>query len=204
MHDKKTVRILFLALTALMISSLQGCFPIIAAGMGTGALSIADRRSTGAQLDDASIEVKTSNRFKEQFGTAQYRVDVVSFNRRVLIVGQAATEEIKNKLTELATTVPNVSGVTNEVAVGITDQRAGDALITSNVKTRFLTNNENRFSPNNIKVVTENNTVYLLGLVTQAEGEAAAEIARTSKGVQRVVKVFEYIDNAPAVGTAAK
>jgi len=198
------MRILLLVLTSLIVTSLQGCFPLIAAGVGAGALSIADRRSTGAQVDDGAIEVKTSNRFKEQFGTAQYNVDVTSFNRHVLLTGEAASEDIKRKLFEIATAVPNVAGVTNEIAVGFTNNRPGDALITSNVKARLLTNNEGKLSPNNIKVVTENSTVFLMGLVTQAEGEAAAEIARTSKGVQRVVKVFEYIDKAPEVGTAAK
>ncbi|MES2356197.1 MAG: BON domain-containing protein [Pseudomonadota bacterium] len=198
------MRILLLVLASLIVTSLQGCFPLIAAGVGAGALSIADRRSTGAQVDDGAIELKTSNRFKEQFGTAQYNVDVTSFNRHVLLTGEAASEDIKRKLAELAAAVPNVAGVTNEIIVGFTNTRAGDALITSNVKARLLTNNEGKLSPNNIKVVTENSTVFLLGLVTQAEGDAAAEIARTSKGVQRVVKVFEYIDKAPEVGTTAK
>lgn len=189
----------FILVAAIIVATtaLQGCFPIVAAGVGAGALSAADRRSTGAQIDDQSIEVKISNRFKEQFGTAQYKVDVTSFNRRVLLTGEAANPEIKNKLTELAKSVAGVSGVTNEVADSISHARTSDALVTSNVKSRFVTNNEGRFYPNHIKVVTENSVVYLMGLVTQAEGDAAAEIARTSRGVQGVVKVFEYIDKTP-------
>jgi len=192
------MKVLFFVITTLIITSLQGCIPLIAAGVGAGALSIADRRTTGAQLDDTSIEPKIYTRFREQFGTSQYNVDVTSYNRRVLLTGTASSEEVKNKLTEIAASVPNVASVTNEVAIGIPSSRVkGDALITSNVKTRFLTSNEGKFNVNNIKVLTENNTVYLLGIVTQAEGEAAAEVARTSKGVQRVVKVFEYINAAP-------
>jgi osmotically-inducible protein OsmY len=198
------MKVLFFVLATLVITSLQGCFPLIAAGVGAGALSIADRRSTGAQLDDTSIEPKVYTRFREQFGTSQYNVDVTSYNRRVLLTGTATSEEVKNKLTEIAASVPNVAGVTNEVTIGIPSSRVkGDALITSNVKTRFLTSNEGKFSVNNIKVLTENNTVYLLGIVTQAEGEAAAEVARTSKGVQRVVKVFEYINAAPEAAPRA-
>jgi osmotically-inducible protein OsmY len=198
------MRTLLFVIAALIIVNLQGCFPLVAAGVGAGALSITDRRSTGAQLDDTAIEMKISNRFKEQFGTAQYTADITSFNRRVLLTGEVESEEIKKKLTEIATGVPNVAGVTNEMSVGFANTRPGDALITSNVKARFLTNNEGRFSPNHVKVVTENSTVYLLGLVTTAEADAATEVARTSKGVQRVVKVFEYVDKAPEVGTAAQ
>ena len=192
------MRIFMMVITMLIATTaLQGCFPLIAAGVGAGALSVSDRRSAGAQIDDESIEFKISNRFREQFGTAQYNVGVTSFNRRVLLTGEAANPEIKNKLTEIARSVPNVAGVTNEVSEQFLGNKAGDALVTSNVKTRFLTNNEGRFSPNHIKVVTENSIVYLMGIVTQSEGDAAAEVARTSKGVHGVVKVFEYIDRAP-------
>jgi osmotically-inducible protein OsmY len=192
------MRIFMMVITMLIATTaLQGCFPLIAAGVGAGALSVSDRRSAGAQIDDEAIELKISNRFREQFGTAQYNVGVTSFNRRVLLTGEAANPEIKNKLTEIARSVPNVAGVTNEVSEKFLGNKAGDALVTSNVKTRLLTNNEGRYSPNHIKVITENSTVYLMGIVTQAEGDAAAEVARTSKGVHGVVKVFEYIDKAP-------
>lgn len=191
------MRIFMMVITMLIATTaLQGCFPLIAAGVGAGALSVSDRRSAGAQIDDEAIELKISNRFREQFGTAQYNVGITSFNRRVLLTGEAANPEVKNKLTEIARSVPNVAGVTNEVSEQFLGNKAGDALVTSNVKTRLLTNNEGRFSPNHIKVITENSTVYLMGIVTQAEGDAAAEVVRTSKGVHGVVKVFEYIDRA--------
>jgi osmotically-inducible protein OsmY len=193
--------------TLLVTGSLQGCFPLVAVGVGAGALSIADRRTTGAQIDDEAIEEKASSRFREQFGSAQYQVNVTSYNRRVLLTGQAATEEIKNKLADIAKNVPNVVSVVSEVLVAGSSSfgsRSNDGLITSNVKARFLTNNGGQFSPNHVKVTTENNVVYLMGLVTPAEGEAAAEVARTSSGVEKVVKVFEYLDTAPTPGTAAK
>lgn len=203
---KEFLRVLLIGGIALVTTALQGCFPLVAVGVGAGAFSLADRRTTGAQIDDESIELKISNRFKEQFGSAQYDVDVTSYNRRVLLTGQAVSEEIKNKMTGIAKDQANVALVTNEIVVagsGSLASRSNDALITSNVKARLLTNSEGRFQANNIKVTTDNNTVYLLGIVTRAEGDAAAEVARNSKGVQQVVKVFEYIDKAPETGAAA-
>jgi osmotically-inducible protein OsmY len=203
----KIARTLLIMGAALATATLQGCFPLVAAGVGTAAVSLADRRTTGAQIDDEAIEGKASSRFREQFGSAHYQVNVTSYNRRVLLTGQAATEETKNKLAEIAKNVPNVVSVVNEVVVADSSSfgsRSNDGLITSNVKARFLTNSGGQFAPNHVKVTTENNVVYLMGLVTPAEGEAAAEVARTSSGVQKVVKVFEYIDKAPEAGTAAK
>ncbi len=204
---KERRRIFLLVTVAVFITFLQGCFPLFIAGVGAGALSFTDRRSTGAQIEDEAIEIKTSNRFKEQFGSAQYQVNVTSYNRRVLLTGQAASEEIKNKLTQIAQGVQNVVSVTNEVIIAGNSSvaaRSNDGLITSNVKARLVTSSGGRVNANHVKVLTENGTVYLMGIVTPAEGDAAAEIARTSSGVQKVVKVFEYVDKAPELGTAAK
>ncbi|MBA2689721.1 MAG: BON domain-containing protein [Burkholderiales bacterium] len=207
MMKKERRRIFLLVTVAVFITFLQGCFPLFIAGVGAGALSFTDRRSTGAQIEDEAIEIKTSNRFKEQFGSAQYQVNVTSYNRRVLLTGQAASEEIKNKLTQIAQGVQNVVSVTNEVIIAGNSSvaaRSNDGLITSNVKARLVTSSGGRVNANHVKVLTENGTVYLMGIVTPAEGDAAAEIARTSSGVQKVVKVFEYVDKAPELGTAAK
>ena len=143
------------------------------------------------------IERKISSQLKEQLGSAQYNVDATSYNRRVLLVGDVASEEVKNKVAEIAKNVPNVAGVINELSPTFLHAPAGDAMVTSNVKARLVTNNEGRFSPTHIKVITENSVVYLMGLVTQQEAEAATEVARNSKGVERVVKVFEYIEKTP-------
>ena len=120
-------------------------------------------------------------------------MNVTSFNRRVLLTGQAPTEEEKRRIEELVRGVPNVREVTNEIAVGTVStltSRGNDALVTSNVKARMV--NAARFSPNHVKVVTEAGVAYLMGIVTPEEGDAAAEIARNTQGVSGVVKVFEY------------
>ncbi|MCL2591440.1 MAG: BON domain-containing protein [Betaproteobacteria bacterium] len=180
------------------VALLQGCVPVIFAGIGAGALVAADRRTTGAYVDDESIEQKTSNLIGQHFGTINH-VNVTSYNRNVLLTGEVQDENVKAEAQRLTGTVANVRGVVNELVVGppsTFSDRANDTAITTNVKTRFLNNKV--FSANHVKVVTEASVIFLLGIVTQAESEQAAEIASTSKGVKKVVRVFEYIAESEA------
>ena len=172
---------------------LQGCFPLAVTGVGAAALMATDRRTTGMYVEDESIEWKVLARLREDNRGAY--VNATSYNRRVLLTGQAPTEEEKKRLEAVVRSVPNVREVVNELQVAGASSlasRGNDAIITSNVKARMV--NNPKFSPTHIKVLTENGTVYLMGMVTQAEGDAAAEVARTTTGVNRVVKVFEYIN----------
>jgi len=174
---------------------LQSCAPIlIGAGVGAGVMMADDRRTNAAILEDQTIEIKIRSRVDEKYGE-QVHASITSFNRFVLLTGEAPTEEIKQDLSIVALEVQNVRNVQNEVIVAGNSSftsRSSDSLLTSLVKGR-LTQNEN-VSANHVKVVTENSTVFLMGLVTRAEAEAAAQTAATSNGAQRVVKVFEYID----------
>ncbi|WP_341645839.1 BON domain-containing protein [Thauera sp. SDU_THAU2] len=177
---------------------LQGCFPVVATGVGAGAAMVADRRTSGAYVEDEGIEWKVASRIRERFGDTVH-INVTSYNRNVLLTGEAPNEAVRSQLDGVVAGVENVRGVINEVAVGPNSTltaRGNDTLITSNVKARFL--DAGRFSAHNIKVVTEANVVFLLGIVTRAEADAAAEIARTSKGVSKVVRVFEYISDEEA------
>ncbi|NLF53791.1 MAG: BON domain-containing protein [Thauera phenolivorans] len=177
---------------------LQGCFPIVATGVGAGAAMVSDRRTSGAYVEDEAIEWKIKSRIAERFGDSAH-VNVTSYNRIVLLTGEAPNEASRSALDGIASGVENVTGLVNEVAVGPNSSlsaRANDTLITSNVKARFV--DAQRFSAHNVKVVTEANVVFLLGLVTRAEADAAAEIASTSKGVRKVVRVFEYISDDEA------
>ena len=181
-----------LAAVAAAATQLSGCFPLAVTGMGTAALMATDRRTTGIYIEDESIEWKVGARMRGEFPGAH--VNATSFNRRVLLTGEAPTEEAKKQMEEAARRVENVKEVTNELQVaGVSSfaSRGSDGLVTSNVKARMV--NNGRFSPNHVKVVTEAGVVYLMGLVTPAEGDAAVEIARTTSGVTRVVKVFEYL-----------
>lgn len=174
---------------------LQSCAPVlIGAGVGAGVMMADDRRTNAAILEDQTIEIKIRSRIEEKYGE-QVHANITSFNRFVLLTGEAPTEEIKQDLTIVALEVQNVRNVQNEVIIAGNSSftsRSSDSLLTSLVKGR-LTQNDS-VSANHVKVVSENSTVFLMGLVTRAEAESAAQTAATSNGARRVVKVFEYID----------
>ncbi|SDY27505.1 Osmotically-inducible protein OsmY, contains BON domain [Nitrosomonas halophila] len=177
---------------------LSGCVPMVLTGVGvgagTGALMVEDRRSSGIFIEDERIELRTSRRLNESLGD-KIRANVTSYNRNVLLTGEAVDESTKKEAEKLAMSVENVQNVFNEISVAERSSlasRSNDALITSKVKTRFLNNGV--FQVNHVKVVTTNNVVYLLGLVTREEADAAAQIASTTASVAKVVKVFEYLD----------
>lgn len=175
-------------------ASLQGCFPVIAAGAGAGVLVAQDRRTSGAYVEDGAIEAKAFDRIGKQYKDAVH-VNVTSYNRNVLISGEVPDETAKAQVERIIANIQNVGKIYNELSVaGLSSltSRSNDALITSNVKLRFV--GDKRFSANSVKVVTENSTVYLMGIVNRAEARAASEVASGSKGVQRVVEFFEYVD----------
>ncbi len=182
----------------ILVSLLGGCVPMVltgvGAGAGTGALMVEDRRSSGIFIEDERIELKTSRRISESLGD-KVHVNVTSFNRSVLLTGEAPDESTKKEAAKLAMSIENVQNVFNEIEVtkkSSLASRSNDTLITSKVKTRFLNNGV--FQINHIKVITENGVVYLLGLVTRKEGDTATRIASTTPSVTKVVKVFEYLD----------
>jgi len=181
-----------------VVTLFTGCVPMVLTGVGvgasTGALMVEDRRTAGIFIEDERIELRTNRRIKENFGN-EARVTVTSYNRNVLLTGEAPNESIKKEIEKLAMSVENVRNIFNEIMIterSSLASRSNDAMITSKVKTRFLNNNV--FQVNHVKVVTTNNVVYLLGLVTREEGEAASQIASTTASVTKVIKVFEYLD----------
>jgi osmotically-inducible protein OsmY len=183
----------FLALLLLAAAApvLQGCFPLAVTGVGATALVAADRRTPGIYLEDESIEWKVFARSRE-FSAAH--VNATSFNRHVLLTGEAPTEDVRKQIEDAVRVIQNVKEVTDEIQIAGASSlasRGSDTLITSNVKARMI--NNRKFSPNHVKVITEAGVVFLMGLVTTEEGDAAVEIARTTSGVTRVVKVFEYM-----------
>jgi len=185
---------LSLALAALLcVWVLEGCVPAaIGVAAGVGVYSAYDRRTTGAQVDDEGIELRASNRISERYGD-KVHVNVTSYNRVVMLTGEVPNEGIRDELDKSITGLAGVRGVTNEVQVGPNTAytaRANDSAITGKVKARFV--DANRFNAIHVKVVTENSNVFLLGIVTEKEGNDAAELARTTAGVRKVIKVFEY------------
>lgn len=174
--------------------TLPGCAPIVVGGVGAGLELVDDRRSAGVYLLDEENELKAAARLRDK-RLEGVHANFTSFNRRLLVTGEVPTEAGKAQVTELARAVSGVREVVNEMSIGAPTgfaSRSNDSYITAKVKTRFL--EDDRFNAHHVKVVTENETVYLMGLVRRAEGEAAAETAAKTSGAGRVVKVFEYLD----------
>ncbi len=190
-------RSLFAVFAAIATASalLAGCAPILVAGaVGGTALVATDRRSAGAQVDDESIELKIANNIGAGFGD-QVHVNVTSYNGVVLLTGEVPTQDSLNSIVEIAHKTPKVRTVHNELLIGpvaSVGSRTNDSYITAKVKSRFV--EANKFAANHVKVVTERQVVYLMGLVRHSEADAAAQIAATTSGVTRVVKLFQYID----------
>jgi osmotically-inducible protein OsmY len=175
------------------VAALQGCAPaIVAAGVGATALVATDRRSTGAQLDDQSIELKIVTAAGSKYGY-EIHVNATSYNGIVLLTGEVPNKTVEDDIVNVARTTDRVRKVDNYLVIGPvadTGARSNDTYITSKVKARFV--ESNKFSATHVKVVTERAVVYLMGIVTREEGDAAAQIAATTAGVARVVKLFEY------------
>jgi osmotically-inducible protein OsmY len=177
---------------------LQGCLPLVAGGAGATALVLNDRRTVGMQTEDKEVDVRGEVRIKERFGD-RVHINVTSYNRNVLLTGEAPDAATKAEIESMVREIPNVRGVVNEIQVaGVSSYsaRGSDSYITSKVKARFV-DTGGIVSANRVKVVTESSVVYLLGLVTRKEAEAAVEITRTTGGVQKVVRVFEYVEESP-------
>ena len=182
----------------LLFFTLSGCEVFLVSGIitgvGTGLAVSEDRRTSGTFVEDEGIEFTSAQLIREKT-TASIHVNVTSFNRNVLLTGEAPTESIKKEIEDLISGVKNVRNVTNDIVVTSPSSlltRSNDMITTAKVKGRFL--DGGRFQINHVKVVTENGTVYLLGLVKRQESESASEKARSTSGVRRVVKVFEFLD----------
>lgn len=172
---------------------LQGCPAVLVAGVGTAAVVADDRRTTGVFVEDQNIELKVANEIGKKYAMTN-GVDVrgTSFNRFVLLNGEVPNEEIRNDIGAIAAAVENVRNVQNEIQVGpptTTQQKAADSATTSKVKTNLLKSRD--IQTNHVKVLTRDNVVYLMGLLSSEEADTATEIARTTGGVEKVVRVFE-------------
>jgi len=183
----------FLLPAALLAAALlQGCMPVAMVGAGAAVVAFEDRRTTGAQVDDETIELRAGNRVDDRFGN-RVHVNVTSYNRYVLLTGEVPDEAARSEIEKISRSVTNVLGVTNDLQVaGVSSatSRSNDTFITTSVKTRML--NSDKFNGIHVKVVTEASVVYLLGVVTEQEAADAVELARTTSGVRKVVKMFEY------------
>ena len=187
-------------LVLLAVLGLAGCAAaVVGAGAAAGYGIYEDRRSTGTQVDDQRIESRASDAIDQRFGW-KVHVNITSYNRQVLITGEVPDAVSHAEVEKLVAAQPGVRAVSNELLIGPLSSlaaRTGDTVITSNVKTRFL--GAKNFNAVHVKVVTEAGVVFLMGMVTEVEANAATEIARTTDGVKKVVKVFEYCKSGESV-----
>ena len=194
---KRSVRLVTLALGATtLVAALSACAPLVLGGAVRSAIVVADRRTSGAQLEDQGIELRSANRLRDQLGE-RGNVSVTSYNRVALLTGEVPTEADKAAVEKTVAGVDNVRSVVNELAVlgaASLSQRSSDALVTGRVKAAMVDAKD--LSANAFKVVTSRGTVYLMGRVTEREATRAADLARSVGGVQRVVRVFEILTEA--------
>ena len=191
-------KILVATALGLSLLQLQGCIPLIATGAGAGVLMATDRRSSGIYIQDQEIELRAANRTRDAFPADNVHVNFNSYNQMVLITGEVPDEATKQKINAMVMGIGNVKSTYNELRIvpaALLSARSGDAYITTKVKTRFF--DAKRFPATAVKITTENGVVYLMGLVTQQEGADAAQIASTTSGVIKVVKLFDYVAKAP-------
>ena len=173
---------------------LSACVPLVLGGAATVVAVAEDRRSPGTFIDDEALESQALLRVKSRFG-GQVHVNITSYNRHLLVSGEAVTDAVKRGVEEEIATVRGVKRVFNEMTVGPLAgvmSVSNDTRFTTVVKARFL--DAGRFQTNHVKVVTEAGTVFLLGIVKKSEADAATQLASTTSGVSRVVRLFEYLD----------
>ncbi len=193
-------RIAYLILIGLIAGQLGGCIGAVATGTAVGISVAHDRRTAGTVLDDEGIELKALRLvFEDKELREQTHINVTSYNLQVLVTGEAPTRELMDRLIDGIRRIPKVRKVYNEIAIAAPSalvSRSSDSLLTTKVKTRLFT--IKNFDATRVKVVTERGVVYLMGLVSAQEAEAATEAARQVGGVLKVVKLFELVDLEPA------
>lgn len=176
-----------------LLGALQGCVPLVIGGAAMGAAATMDRRTLGAQTEDKSITVKAEVQVPKLVGSAGH-VNIASYNRKVLLTGEVRDEAMKSAVEREVRGIEGVANVINELVVAGPSSytsRSSDALITGNVKGSLV--EMKSISATSFKVVTERGIVYLMGRVTQREGDLGAKIAQSVSGVQGVVKIFDYL-----------
>lgn len=174
---------------------IQGCAGVVLAGAATGAMVATDPRTAGTMVDDQMIEFKIREAFYQDSELSkQSHLSVTSYNNIVLLTGETINEPLRQRIEALARNAPKVRQVHNEIIIAAPSSmlaRSNDSLITAKVRSRLAATRE--VKSRDIKVVTENGTVFLMGLVTREQADQATKVVRQTAGVQRVVRLFEYL-----------
>jgi osmotically-inducible protein OsmY len=182
-----------LVAAAVLAGALSGCAPLI---LGGAAVMVTfDRRTSGAQLEDETIELRAASRVRDAVGDRAH-VNVASYNRQVLLTGEVPNEQAKQTAEQVTSRVENVKGIVNELAVmsaTTLSERSSDTLVTGKVKASLVDAKDLYVGA--FKVVTERGTVYLMGRVTRREADRATQMTRNISGVRRVVRIFDVISD---------
>ena len=196
---KLTHKHVLAAVAAVLV--LPGCAPLVIGAVAAGTAVVAtDRRSTGAQLDDKTIQVRVANELRDALKGSDIHINVNSYERRVLLTGEVASEAVKTQAGSVAARSKDVRLVNNELIVAPPStfgERTDDNTLGTRVRAAFVNTREIAF--NSIDIVTERRTIYLMGAVTQKEADVAAHVASRVPGVKQVVKLFDVA----AAGAAA-
>jgi osmotically-inducible protein OsmY len=171
---------------------------VIGGAAAAGATVIHDRRTAGTQLDDQEIEIRALNLRTQNPDIGKHsEISVTSYNQVVLLTGQAETPQIRHRYAEMVAKIPRVKRVVNEIQIAPADsfsEDSADTYITAQVKLALFKVDSEGFDPGHVKVVTSSRIVYLMGLVTRTEADKVVEVVRHTEGVEKVVKVFDYIE----------
>lgn len=191
------LRTIFAATALGVLPLLSGCVPaVLVTGAAVSVISAHDRRSTGAQADDEVAEWKGSNRLPARLAATAH-ANFTAYNRILLITGEVRDEEAQRAIGDMAAGIEGIKKLHNELVlapISSFSSRSNDAFVTSKFKARLLESNQ--LSANHIKPVTENGTLFLLGIVSEREAKVAVAIARTTDGVRKVVNLLELIPEA--------
>ncbi|MEQ1684585.1 MAG: BON domain-containing protein [Burkholderiaceae bacterium] len=186
-------------------TALSACAPLLIGGaIWGGTMVVSDRRTSGTQIDDQAVELKSVRRIADVIGDRGH-VNVTSYNRLVLLSGEVPTEADKAAVEQAVARIDNVRAIVNELTLAAPSSlsaRSNDTLMTSKVKASMVDAKD--IQANAYKVVTERGVVYLMGRVTEREANRAADIARGVSGVQKVVKVFDVVSEGELADTQPK
>ena len=184
---------------ATICMTLSGCVAVVAGTAATtGAIISHDRRTTGAVVEDSSIEYKAKNivdALTPSHQREKVHVNIVSYNGNVLLLGQVPNDVFVHKIIPEIKQIPKVNKIINELTyepVISLLERSTDSVLTTKVKTAMMMQAD-KINATRIKVITENSVVYLMGIISKEEESIAVDIARHVKGVKKVVKIFEYM-----------
>ena len=186
-------------------TTLSACAPLLIGGaIWGGTMVVSDRRTSGTQIDDQAIELKSVRRISDVIADRGH-VNVTSYNRLVLITGEVPTEADKTAVEQAVMRIDNVRSIVNELTLAAPSSlsaRSNDTLMTSKVKASMVDTKD--IQANAFKVVSERSVVYLMGRVSEREANRAADVARGVSGVQKVVKVFEVVSEGELSDTQPK